>query len=159
MWLRLSWCYLLPEKTPDSTLFLRFLFWVFFCLFICFFFLWGQNLFFCPPFLFHQLLSYAKSAFHVQLKLCNTHHSIYFILLVAVTTAAPDLSSYLCMVLCVCTHKHATLVYVSSSTDWIRATGYIFLIQNQLFFLVPILTGVWTGYFWTYIASQLHGCI
>lgn len=97
------------------------------------FFLWGQNLFSCPPFFFHQLLSYAKSAFHVQLKLCNTHHSIYFILLVAVTTAAPDLSSYLCMVLCVCTHTHATLVYVSSSTDWIRATGYIFLITESAF--------------------------
>lgn len=45
--------------------------------------------FFCPPFCFHQPLSYAKSAFYAHLKLCNTHHSIYFIL--------PPTFAWICM--------------------------------------------------------------
>lgn len=53
-------------------------------------------------FSFHQALSYAKSAFYAQLKLCNTHHSTF--ILVAVITAAPALFSYFCMGLHVCVH-------------------------------------------------------
>lgn len=101
LWLRLSWCYPLPNS-PDSALFLRsctlFVWTGFFQgrrVFVCF--LLSQNFFFCPPFSFHQCLSYAKSVFYAQLKLWNTHHSTYFIFLFVVS-AAPALHSYLCVV-------------------------------------------------------------
>lgn len=107
LWLRLSWCYYPLPNSPDSAFFLRsctvFVCVVCFCFLlaggqgdVCF--LLSQNLFFCPPFSFHQSLSYAKSVLYVQLKFRNTHHSTYFIFLFVVTTATPALHSYLCVV-------------------------------------------------------------
>ena len=51
----------------------------------------------------------------------------------AVTSAAPALSSYLCVILYVCMCTHTILVCVSSSVDYIKATGYIFFTTESAF--------------------------